>query len=353
MANAELEARIPSVEFNGRPLYEWSMTDVYAATLTPDAHQLLVDTFGFYSGIGPHNAADGIPYLLREAGAILEDQETPVDGMERLPRELADRFFAGGGSVRLGYRLLGFDVEPGVGDLPGLRLRFQGKPPIMAHRLILAVPRVALEAVAAASPVLHGPEITDLLGATEAYAAHKFYLVYERPWWRDGGSTSRHDVSDLPLRKTYYLDSETAPSGTPALLLASYADGVQLDPWRELADLDSPGDESRPFGAPDRWQDFRAPEALVQAAQAQLSALHDRPQVPEPIASMYQRWDLERQGGGWHYWRKGARYWEVKERIVQPVDDLPVFVCGEAYSTSQAWVEGAFETAEAVLDRIA
>lgn len=32
---------------------------------------------------------------------------------------------------------------------------------------------------------------------------------------------------------------------------------------------------------------------------------------------------------------------------------LRVFMCGEAWSTAQAWIEGAFESAAAVVDRLA
>jgi len=34
------------------------------------------------------------------------------------------------------------------------------------------------------------------------------------------------------------------------------------------------------------------------------------------------------------------------------VPSLDVYVCGEAYSTAQAWVEGALETAEVVVQRL-
>ena len=37
--------------------------------------------------------------------------------------------------------------------------------------------------------------------------------------------------------------------------------------------------------------------------------------------------------------------------MTQPVDDFPCFVCGEAFSTNQTWVEGALETAEIVLQK--
>ncbi len=35
--------------------------------------------------------------------------------------------------------------------------------------------------------------------------------------------------------------------------------------------------------------------------------------------------------------------------MLKPMDDYNVFICGEAYSLDQGWVEGALRTAETVL----
>ena len=351
LSEAELAALIPSREFNGRPLYELSLDDVFAATLSADAHRFVLDSFGYDSGIRPHNAADGIPYLLREAGPHLEDQQTPIDGMERLPRALADRFEADGGEVLLGHRLTGFHAETGDED-PVLCLQFEGRPAIMARRLILALPRMALESVATASPPMQSPEISEMLAAVEAYPAHKLYLLYERPWWREGPGSGNLDVSDLPLRKTYYLDGIEGHPGEGGLVLATYTDGVLVDPWRSLIDGRAPRLDLQPFGSSDRWDDFAPPQAMVDAAQQHLRIMHGRPEIPEPVSGAFISWDVAERGGAWHYWRAGARSWEVKPRIVQPVLGLDVYVCGEAYSTAQAWVEGALETAEVVVQRL-
>jgi monoamine oxidase len=347
----QLAGLVQSQEFKGRPLYEWSLDDVFAATLSADAHQFVIDSFGYHSGIGPHNAADAIPYLLREAGPHLDDQLAPVDGMERLPRELVERFEAIGGEVQLGHRLISFDVEGGGDGHPVLRLQLDGRPAITVRRLVLAMPRVALESIAGASPPMRSQEINDLLGAVEAFPAHKLYLLYDRPWWREGDGIGRLDVSDLPLRKTYYLDGVEGTPGESGLMLASYTDGQHVDPWRELADGRAPALDRRPFGALDRWDEFAAPPAMIDAAQGHLRAMHGR-QIPEPVSSAFINWDVVTRGGAWHYWKAGARSWEVKSRIVQPVPDLDVCVCGEAYSTAQAWVEGALETAEVVVQRL-
>jgi monoamine oxidase len=346
----QLADLVRSQEFGGRPLYEWSLEDVFAAVLSPDAHQFVIDSFGYHSGIGPHNAADAIPYLLREAGPHLDDQRAPVDGMERLPRELASRVEANGGEVHLGHRLIGFDAQAGDGH-PALRLEFEGRTAVTASRLILALPRVALESIAGASAPMRSPEVGELLRSVEAFPAHKLYLLYDRPWWREQGGRGNLDVSDTPLRKTYYLDGVEGTPGEGGLVLASYADGQHVDRWRELAEGRGPALDRRPFGALDRWDEFAAPPAMIEAAQGHLRAMHGR-QIPEPVTSAFIDWDVATRGGGWHYWKAGARSWDVKPRIVQPVPGLDVYVCGEAYSTAQAWVEGALETAEAVVQRL-
>jgi monoamine oxidase len=42
----------------------------------------------------------------------------------------------------------------------------------------------------------------------------------------------------------------------------------------------------------------------------------------------------------------------VIRQIVQPGSKLPMFICGEAYSDAQGWVEGALQTADLVLAKL-
>jgi hypothetical protein len=52
-----------------------------------------------------------------------------------------------------------------------------------------------------------------------------------------------------------------------------------------------------------------------------------------------------------HFWNRGYKSWEIKEKMTQPVPGFDCYICGEAYSTDQTWVEGALETAEIVLQK--
>ena len=57
-------------------------------------------------------------------------------------------------------------------------------------------------------------------------------------------------------------------------------------------------------------------------------------------------------GGGWNSWNIGVKSWDVKKKVTQPIKGCPLYICGEAYSDAQGWVEGALQTADIVLARL-
>ena len=77
--------------FGGRPLKDWSIGEAVATILSPEGHRFATDAFGYDSGIQPHNAGDAIQYVMG-TGYPSGMARVPVDGMDRIPRELATRF---------------------------------------------------------------------------------------------------------------------------------------------------------------------------------------------------------------------------------------------------------------------
>jgi monoamine oxidase len=62
-----------------------------------------------------------------------------------------------------------------------------------------------------------------------------------------------------------------------------------------------------------------------------------------------------------HDWGKGCTYWKpgvydpvkMGELALQPLKAYPhLHLCGESYSMQQTWMEGALESAEALLKKI-
>lgn len=252
---------------------------------------------------------------------------------------MAERFEVDGGQVLLAHELAGFEASP-----HGAQLLFASGQRARASRLVLALPRPAVDSLADVAPYLDRSDVRRLVESTIAYPALKLYLWYDRPWWRDDGFAGHRMTTDLPLRKSFYLDSiEATDEPGPALLLAGYGDGTDLDVWRTLDAV------AEAFGDPTH----AAPEAFLREAEGYLGQMHGMKSLPKPLGSAVRYWGADPRMAGWHYWAAGSDSTEVKERISQPDAALPVYVCGEAWSTAKAWIEGALESAEAVVDRLA
>jgi monoamine oxidase len=333
--------------YNGRPLRNWNLAEVLATVLTEEGYRYVLDGFGYETLLGERNAADAIPWVLIEARPEAENT-TLVDGMEQLPRQLAAQFVRCGGTMNFGHELSSVEQDGGA-----LRLHFEKRGSVNARRVVLAMPRRALEAVAERSPLLATPQTASALGSVTGHAAAKLAFAYECPWWRDNATAALRAVSDLPLSKTYYFDERTpAALYEPALLLASYCDGSSREFWRGLARQGGFPADPGPMDAAERWQRYAASPAQIDAGQRLLAELHAAPHVPQPTGSAFVDWGAEPFGAAWHVWNPGVSSAEMMSRILRPLPSIDLYVCGEAYSSSQGWIEGALETAQAVVDQL-
>ena len=95
--------------------------------------------------------------------------------------------------------------------------------------------------------------------------------------------------------------------------------------------------------------EFDVTSQMVEAAQKQVCEIHGLRFVPEPYSAVYHDWSEEPYGAGWHAWKAGFRFWDLMKQVRKPSKNEDVFICGEAYSINQGWVEGALQTADLVL----
>jgi hypothetical protein len=64
-----------------------------------------------------------------------------------------------------------------------------------------------------------------------------------------------------------------------------------------------------------------------------------------------QDWSVDPYGGALHVWERGVDSGAAARAMLQPIPGAGLFVCGEAWSHAQGWVEGALETTDAMLDQ--
>lgn len=358
-----------SASFAGLPLYMQGFWNVLLRLISGEAYQLGVDAGGYTSTLTNWNAADAIPWYLSDFG-VDPQYKGFKKGFQEVPTSLAELFRRAGGDIRLETPIQGFDWVDNA-----FALHVQGKT-ISAKSLILAMPRRSLDLLAPASPPLQ--EIQELIASVTPRPLFKLFTTYTNPWWRAAGYTtadgkfipveSGRTVTDLPVRQTYYWpnDDGTPATDGPSMLMASYDDGTNIGFWdgfrprrrqawnvgQEVAEPDDPFLSDERDKQPDlEWHRYTAPKHMVAEVARQLATIHGLPYTPDVWNAAFRDWGDDPFGGGWNSWNIGVKSWEVKAQIVKPFDWRSLYICGEAYSDAQGWVEGALQTADMVLEK--
>jgi monoamine oxidase len=144
-------------------------------------------------------------------------------------------------------------------------------------------------------------------------------------------------ITDLPLRMIWYFDPD--PSQQYWALLASYCDMNSTEFWRVL---------EQAAEAPGYLGANAPPKEMIDMARAQLQSVHGI-DIPEPEDAVFQDWTLDPYGAGYHAWAAHRSPWQEFARMLQPIASYNVYICGEAYSVDQGWVEGTLSTVDECL----
>jgi monoamine oxidase len=196
----------------------------------------------------------------------------------------------------------------------GNTLHFKGESSMKGKKIILAIPSEALKSISQFHnlPALKHITMKPLL---------RTYGVFPSKAWFHGIPRT---ITDSPLRHIIPIDSK---KGT---IMTSYTDAEDTKPWTRI--LESKGEI-----------------ALQNAIMRKTRELFPELTIPNPIFFKA------------HHWKHGCSYWlpglyDVKEQSTKLMNPLPaaypnVYVCGESYSLKQAWIEGAIEHAEEMLEK--
>lgn len=169
--------------------------------------------------------------------------------------------------------------------------------------------------------------------------------------------------TDTPVRMAVYFGNNALDQSGQKVygMLASYDDEQFTTFWKELER--GPRQSARvpaiedvqPLQGP-----RKVPAIMVKMLRKQLAQMHFGPDanyklVPEPLEAAYMDWSLPPFNAGYHAWAAHYDIGDVQRKIRKPSQlikgkDANIFIVGEAYSNDQAWVEGAYCTAESVLN---
>jgi len=392
----ELHDYLKDQAVDGRGLHTWGFWNLLLSRLSGEAYNAAIDTIGYDVLGANYNAVD----LITEFFDFMPktDYRMLDQGYEFLPWTLKERFENNGGEVKTGSWLQGFDYDRNI----GFSLRFDAGTPVTARAIVLAMPRRPLELLLRESPPLKQMD-QGLLNTVAPIPLFKLFLIYETPWWQDAGVRVGRSLTDLPLRQCYYWATSKSGDGKtdkgPAAIMV-YNDALNVRYWRGLRSealpyvefLRRPESDLHPlelrrrqvgarFASPPEFFESK-PAAEPRLAAALPDRFHnqllknwkgetERGHVPDT----HQTREMERlllrmhgidraselldaavadwSEGGVHLWNVGAKSWNVMPQMVQPIgEDVPCYICGEAYSTYQTWVEGALQTAELVVEKL-
>lgn len=360
-------------KFEGANLADLSIRYLMQRMISHEAYAFAVDSSGYDSILYTWNGADGFPWNLGDFGASISYYRL-AEGYQTIPLRLCEEFERAGGQVNREHSMTSFDVVDLEDGTRGVELcvEHNGKKSTrFARNLVLAMPRRSLELLEPTGKVMEpgNQPVRDLIESVTPIPLFKLAICYSRAWWEDVPPmestdacgnivmqqiTSGESVTDLPVRQVYYWAKDEATGNAVVLI---YDDGLALTFWAGLRDQEemfenSDNGGSKPTEQLSSWKDFPAPKRMVDEAHRQLLEVHGmsgQTEVPAPYAAAFSDWGKDPYGGGANFWHVGVKSHKVSSDIVQPMKNEPVFICGEAYSHAQGWVEGSLATTEDML----
>jgi monoamine oxidase len=379
----ELKKYLREAKVDGTPLWQHGFWNLVEPAMSSEAYHLARSMVGFNCLGSNANAVDQISEYLDFSPDVTF--HSFCKGYETLPWELQKRFQDEGGEVVKDAWLAGFDKTTLSDGSTGVELHFTAdREPVKARAIILAMPRRSLELLRREGPVFDGKkaaDVRDLLNSVRPIPLFKMFIAYKRPWWNASCVSQGRSLTDMPLRQLFYWPVDPlakTPAKTGNALLMGYNDATSVDFWSGLSrrkkssetpahfrhvaapapvDLMFKRQGKQKTSASDKfgrrllknWKEHPVPEEMVNAMHRQIVKMHDIQNAPEPYDAAYMDWSVDPYGGGVHLWNPGYKSWDILHEMTEPVKDFPCYICGEAYSTNQTWVEGALQTAEIVL----
>lgn len=371
--------------YNGISLYSIGFWNLLQHYLSNEAFQLVDIALGLDSVLGNWSVAEAIPWFLSDFGP--DDFQMVPGGLERVTQMLREEIKAKGDIVHTQTKVTTVQLKEGVWslELAGVEPNVQETLGGPYDVVILALPRRAAELLTVNATVGNENQWPPKwLPSVRPHCLYKLFLLYQEAWWmgeEEVGSSMGRIFTDLPLRQVFYFNPDwMRDRGAPdqgsewvckktenwALVMASYSDEHFASFWHSSESKADEDEQAKRYGpvyyrppanlSDDEEKKLRAQldkistkrrvrERTVRKIQQQLEEIHGTG-VPDPICGVFRDWGEDPFGGGWHTWEVGTTPWIFENR---PKITEGLYLCGEAYSDEQGWIEGALRSAESVL----
>ncbi|MGB5926891.1 MAG: FAD-dependent oxidoreductase, partial [Cyclobacteriaceae bacterium] len=355
--------------YEGRKVNNIGFWNLIKDQVSQEGYAFLSEAGGYFSNTINWNAAEAFPYMVGDFSNTETSYRTIEGGYDNIAYALADAYLAKeGGNIWKGNRLDTFSKQEGGEykyELKFYNAETESHWTLEANRIILAMPRRSLELLDQNNfffDIDTQKELQKNMVSVLKEPSLKILMGFERPWWKDDfGTESGHSITDLPIRQCYYFGTD--PDNTNSLFLGSYNDMSTVSFWKALAHEPeqergkrelfkvkmSAANVSSEEITP-KVEENQATKVMVDEAMNQVRELHGREDIPDPYVTWYKDWGEDPYGGGYHAWKANYNIAETMAYMRHPNKNEDIYICGEAYSDQQGWVEGAFCVAERMLE---
>lgn len=352
MTQPEIREYLKTAEYRGQPVWKIGFWNLLMSQLSIEAYNLIRDAGGYNTGTSNWNAYDAIVSFSKYNSDVKFYKLK--EGFDSLPKKMADLFVKNEGRLSLNTQatLLKEIQKDGEKLIQIFYKTPQGEGSHYARHVILAMPKRAIQLLDCDSFMFSHQQLVDDLKRVDPAYASKVFLWYDEEWWTKLGLFYGPSRTDLPLRQCYYFGVESNPSNgkRKGLLMASYNDGIAVDFWEGFYPHSAFDSVKETFTDKKEYiRDHITPKEMNTELTKELSELH-KIAVPTPMTTIFQNWNNDPYGAGWHLWNPHNQSWVVAPRIRRPIAGVNLYICGEAYSDHQGWVEGAIQTAEKMLE---
>jgi lysine 2-monooxygenase len=327
--------------------------------LSNECIEMLSRVIGFMGPFEEYiNAGDGLQIIFDFPAAAAFF--TIDKGYQALPEALAADIKKLGGKIYLS------EAVDSIGNQNNRNITYTTFKTIISNSTILAVPKKALKAISKNSVLIAmNQSFMTAVDSVHDMELTKVDLFFQERWWHKNKNinlSNGGNFTDLPMGTVYSFSQfpydpsnkndpnkakDDAYVGPAALTL--YTDFIRGNFWKEMQNIGK--SYQTPLFPTNPPNSFAASTSLVNEVMRQIKLVfglkEDDNTIPMPVLSAYRVWGQGDFGYGYHQYKINVNDLDVYLSVYNPCDN--VYVCNEAWSPEQGWVEGSLLSTDLVL----
>ena len=274
-------------------LQSYAFIDYARTILSKEEISLVISSFGYYEQLIKMNAYDALK--LFEKGMHTKNKFYIVKGgMSQVITELHKRITENC-SIKCGKEVESIEYEDGIFSVVANGKTYKSKT------CICAIPKFAMEKIPFFKPL---KPIMDAIGIK---ILCRMYAMFEKNdiWFK----TLPKCTVNNEIRYVIPIDREKG------IIMISYTDSKYAQYWATMSQ-----------------------SKIIPTIQSKLKeSLHIDIPKPKHLRAFY--WET-----GTAYWKPNYDSRELWRKMRQPYENMPFYTCGENFSQTQGWIEGAIES---------